>query len=679
MPRVAMAPPYSPIEPVTEVFHGVTVTDPYRWLEDQDSPRTREWLLAQNEYARSYLDSIPGRDRIRERIRELLDVETYDSILKVGQRYFFRKRRPGQEQPCIFFREGADGADQLLIDPAERGTGPYTAVKPLRASPDGRLLLYEVKEGGEQTGRFELFDIETRAGLPDSLPRGYLQGFAFAPDALSFYYVHEVPNAQSSQYRAAYWHVLGTSFEDDQEIFCAGEGKNIRLHIVPGARKLGFLILHFHDKIFTDFLLWEMATDRDAESTIYAATYKFGPLILNDGRVLAITDHNAPNFRIVDLRPRPGQEPEFVDVVRETDAVIQNWTVADGQIFVSYIRRLETEVHIFDLAGRRLGQLAVEGSDTVRLLGGFEDTDQLLFEQESFLKPVQICCYSPKTRDVALWAKRPVPSDPRKFHHIQTWFTAKDGVRIPMYLLGRRDIPDNRSRPTIMTSYGGYGVAVTPQFSVLVAFLMERGCLFALPNIRGGSEFGAAWHAAAKRRNRQVAFDDFLSAAEWLIETGRTEARKLAIFGGSNSGLLVGAAMTQRPDLFRAVLCMAPVLDMLRYHLFDNAHVWREEFGTVEDPADFVALLDYSPYHNVRGGTSYPATMIVSGDSDQKCNPLHSRKMTAQLQTANASGFPILLDYSHHRGHSPVLPLSGRVEALADRVAFLCDQLKLEL
>jgi prolyl oligopeptidase len=246
-----------------------------------------------------------------------------------------------------------------------------------------------------------------------------------------------------------------------------------------------------------------------------------------------------------------------------------------------------------------------------------------------------------------------------------------------MFLVGRREVLENGSHPTIMTSYGGYGASMTPQFSVFVAFLIEHRCLFALPNIRGGSEFGSEWHTAAKRRKRQVAFDDFLSAAEWLIETRYTEPRRLAIFGGSNSGLLVGAAMTQRPDLFRAVVCMVPMLDMLRYHLFDNAHLWKDEFGTAEDPEDFAALMNYSPYHSVRYGAAYPATMIISGDRDQNCNPLHARKMTARLQAANSSEHPIILDYCPFRGHSPVLPLSERIEGLTDRIAFLCDQLGL--
>jgi prolyl oligopeptidase len=677
MSKLAMAPPYSPVETVTEVLHGVPVTDPYRWLEDQNSPRTRDWLAAQHDYARSYLDAIRGRDRIRKRIRELLDIEIYDSVQKVGQRYFFRKRLPGREQPCVYFREGSEGTDHLLIDPAARGTGPHTAVKPLRVSPDGRLLVYEVKEGGERSGTFEILDVDTRTALAEVLPRGYLRGFAFAPDSKSFYYVHESLSATHPQYRAAYHHALGTRFEDDKEIFCAGKDQGLGLQIVPGAGHLGFLVLHFEGEPLTNFFLWSMGGGHAPEPVIWRAEYKFGPLLLPDGRILAITDRGAPNFKIAEVRLRRDQEPEFLDVVRESDAVIQDWSVVGEQIFVSYLRKLKTEVRIFDLAGRRFGHLPVDGSSTVRLIGGVECTDELLFEQESFTRPTKTCGYSPTSGQVNLWANRVVPFNSKDFDHTQVWFAANDGTCVPMHLVAQRDVLAGGSHPTIMTSYGGYGVAMTPQFSIFVAFLVERGCIFALPNLRGGSEFGTQWHEAARRRNRQVAFDDFLCAAQWLIETGRTEPGKLAIFGGSNSGLLVGAAMTQRPDLFRAVICMVPILDMLRYHMFDNAHVWKEEFGTADDPEDFAALLRYSPNHNVCDGTTYPAIMIVSGDSDRNCNALHARKMTARLQASNSSDLPIFLDYSRHRGHSPVLPLSERVEALTDRMAFLCDQLNL--
>lgn len=672
-------PPCSPVEAVIDVLHGVPVADPYRWLEDQQSPRTREWIRAQSRYARSYLDSVPGREAIRERVRQLLDVESYDSLQPVSNRYFFRKRRVGEEQPSIYFRDGRSGEDQVLVDPALRGTGPHTAVKPLRVSPDGRLLLYEVKEGGERTGSFELLDVETRTTLPDRLPRGYLRGFAFAPDSRAFFYVHEPLEPGERNGRSAYRHVLGTNAEDDNEIFAAGKAEQgkLRLHLVPGSDRLGFLVVRFQrEATISDFYLSSLAHAEGPQPLIRSFPHKFGPILLDDGRILAITDQGAPNFRIVEVHPGE-QEPKFVDVVAAGDALIQGWTVADERIFVRYLRRMRTEIAIFDLRGHRLGQVPIDSSHTVRLLPSGDAGGEIFLEEESFTEPVQILSYRAGDAAPALWAKRLIPFDCDAFAHKHLSYSSKDGTEIPIFLVGRKDVLAQGSHPTIMTAYGGYGVPMTPQFSVLVAFLIERGCLFALPNIRGGSEFGVQWHEAGRRRNRQIASDDFLAAADWLVATGKTEPEKLAIFGGSNSGLLVGAALTEHPELFCAVLCMVPMLDMLRYHLFDNADVWREEFGTAEDPEDFPALLAYSPYHNVRDKTAYPGTMIVSGDADQNCNPMHARKMTARLQAANVSGHPIFLDYSSYRGHSPVLPLSERIEALTDRLAFFLDQLQL--
>jgi prolyl oligopeptidase len=668
--------PSSTVEPVTEIFHGVSVTDPYRWLEDQDSSRTRAWIEEQCRYARSYLDNIPGRERIRERIREFLAVETYDSLQIAGNRYFFRKRLPDQEQPCIYMREGADGEDQLLIDPRERETGNYTAVKPLRVSPDGRLLLYEVKEGGERTGTFELLEVETRRRLPDLLPRGYLRGFAFAPDGKSFYYVHEALDAKRPFYRAAYHHVLGRSSREDRETFFAGDGEKIRLALFSESNCLVFLVYRFLEKTLTDIYLRPLTGDGPAEAVFRGIDYALSLRCLG-GEIFAITDRDAPNGRIVQIRLRENGEHEWIDIVPGSDTRISNWLVVGDKMFVSYMKQMTHQVFIFDFCGQKIGEMPIRNDETLRMIGGSPDSDELLVETESFTEPVGVFRYSAKTNDRTLWAKRSISFDPADYSHSQIWYMSKDGTRIPMYLVGRRDVLERGSNPTIMTSYGGYGVSMTPQFSIFVAFLMERGCVFALPNIRGGSEFGVEWHNAAKRRNRQTAYHDFLCAAEWLFTTGRTSAGKLAIFGGSNSGLLVGAALTQRPDLFRAVVCMVPMLDMLRYHLFDNAHVWKDEFGTVDDPDDFAVLAEYSPYHQVRDGVAYPATMIVSGDADRNCNPLHARKMTARLQAANVSEHPIFLDYSKFRGHSPVLPLSERIEALTDRMAFLCDQLQL--
>jgi prolyl oligopeptidase len=675
MPRLISAPPFSPSEPLIEMFHGLPVSDPYRWLEDQNSPRTRRWIDEQTQYARKYLDGIPGRDRIRKRIREFLAIESYDSLQKVGGRYFFRKRLPDQEQPCIYMRDGDEGEDQLLLDPAERKTGKYTAVKPLRVSLDGRLLLYEVKEGGERTGTFECLDIENRKTLSDILPRGYLRGFAFAPDCKSFYYVHESLVAKRPYYPAAYCHLLGTPFSEDTEIFCAGQDQRTRLSLTSDAERLGFLVYRFAEKTHADFYIKPFNSKNSPEVVIADADYSFGPRLI-PGRILAITDRGAPNLRIVEIRLSPNEQPEWIDVVPEQDDRINGWVVAAGRIFVSYMHQAATRVSIFDLAGKTVGKMPIRDDETVRLTSSSYESDELIIEAESLSEPIGIFRYAEASGERTLWAKRNIPFNPADYRHTQVWYPSKDETPIPMLLMGRRDVLDGGPHPTIMTSYGGYGVSMTPQFSAFVAFLAERGCLFALPNIRGGSEFGAQWHHAARRRNRQTAYTDFLCAAEWLMRSGRTAPERLAIFGGSNSGLLVGAALTQRPDLFRAVVCMVPLLDMLRYHLFDNSHVWRDEYGTADDPEDFAVLASYSPYHRVRQGTAYPATMIVSGDADRNCNSLHARKMTARLQAANASLSPIFLDYSKFRGHSPVLPLSERIEALTDRMAFLCDQLQ---
>jgi prolyl oligopeptidase len=676
VPGVISTPPFSVPEPVAEILHGVTVEDPYRWLEDSNSLRTRSWIQEQTRYGRTYLDNIPGRESIRKRIREFLAVETYDSLQKAGNRYFFRKRLPDQEQPCIYMRDGAAGEDEILLDPADRKTGKYTAVKPLRISPDGQLLLYEVKEGGERTATFECLDIANRKTLSDGLPHGYLRGFAFAPDSRSFYYVHEPGIAARPFHRAAYHHVLDTALREDREIFSAGNDEKIRLCLLSDKTRLGFVVHRFLEKTRTDFYIKPFASDESPEIVIENADYRFSPRLV-PGRILALTDSNAPNLRIVEVRFSKRGDPQWVDVVPESDLRINGWLVAGERLFVSYIRETTTHILIFDFEGKRTGELPTCQDETVRLLGSSHDGDEVLIETESLTEPIGIFRYSENSGKRMLWAKRNIPFNSTKYGHIQVWYTSKDGTPIPMFLMGRRDVLDGGAHPTIMTSYGGYGVSMTPQFSVFVAFLVERGCLFALPNIRGGSEFGASWHNAAKRRNRQTAYDDFLCAAEWLIKTGRSKPEHLAIFGGSNSGLLVAAAMTQRPELFRAVVCIAPLLDMIRYHLFDAAHVWKDEFGTADDPDDFSALARYSPYHQVRRGVAYPSTMIVSGDADRNCNPLHARKMTARLQAATISDHPIFLDYRTFRGHSPVLPLSERIEALTDRMAFLSDQLQL--
>src|SRR5882762_1234028 len=429
MPQLMTPPPRSAVEPVTEIFHGVSVTDPYRWLEDQDSPRTRAWIKEQTLYARTYLDSIPGRERIRKRIQEFLAVETYDSLQIAGGRYFFRKRLPDQEQPSIYMREGADGEDQLLLDPAERGTGKYTAVKPLRVSPDGRLLLYEVKEGGERTGTFELLEIETRKRLPDLLPRGYLRGFAFAPDGKSFYYVHEAVDAKRPFYRAAYHHILGISLEQDKEIFFAGEDQKLRLALLSDKKRLGFLVYRFIDKTFTDIYLRPFEEDGPPVLILGQIDYMLG-LRLMDDKILAITDLQAPNRRIVEIRRRQNGEHEWIDIIPENDTPISNWLVVGDSIFVSYMKDMQHRVFIFDFSGKKIGEMPIRSDETLRIIGGLPESDELLIETESFTEPIGIFRYSAKSNERTLWAKRNIPFDSADFSHSQIWFMSKDGTRV---------------------------------------------------------------------------------------------------------------------------------------------------------------------------------------------------------------------------------------------------------
>jgi prolyl oligopeptidase len=404
--------------------------------------------------------------------------------------------------------------------------------------------------------------------------------------------------------------------------------------------------------------------------------YLFIPQFMGE-RIFAITDLDAPNLRVVELKLNVEGKPCVQEIVPTGEKLIQQWAVVGEHIVVCFLERTSFTLCIFDSLGREVARVPVPQHHTIRLIAGCGDNDDFLFESESFFHSVSIHRYSISRLEETTCTQPAVSIDSMHYAVRAVWYASKDGTRIPMFLVGRHEVLDRRQNPVILTSYGGFRTSMTPQFSVFVAFLMEQGCVFALPNIRGGGEFGAMWHLAAQRHHRQIAFDDFIAAAEWLIEDGIAALGKIAIFGGSNSGLLVGAALTQVPALFRAVVCMAPLLDMVRYHLFDGAGKWIDEYGTAEDPNDFAALWGYSPYHRIRDNTPYPAIMMVSGDVDQKCNPLHARKMVARLQAASDSRYPIILDYSKYRGHAPVLPLSVRIQALTDRMAFLCDQLEL--
>jgi prolyl oligopeptidase len=666
--------PYSPIEPVWEILHGVEFMDPYRWLEDRHSLKTGNWLREQNRYFRAYLDKIPEIRAIRRRVAELLDVETIESPKKVGNRYFYLKRTAGQNQPCIYMREGINGDEHLLIDPNFDPAGPFTAVKIHAVSADGNLLAYELRQGGERTCEIGFFDVRRGELLRDRLPRGRPRGLVFAPDSRGFYYAHDALDTKHRNHRAVLQHVFGTGLEQDREIFATGDDPRTKLVLSGDSIRLCFVKVSLKDKITTDYYLWNVATRGPARRVETHSEHLFA-LNTFDGRVFAITDNDAPNLRILELMNPEEEHPKWREVVPTSRLRIKAFVVRNHKVLVRYEQNASVLIVVSDLDGKKIDQMAFSENESVEIDLPTSDGEQLFYQTQSFTKPPSIFGRSLESGQTLAWSKKRVPFNSEELSTIRVSFRSKDGTSIPMSLVGNKSLLAKGPQPLILTGYGGFGISMTPQFGIFTSFMMEKGCIFALANLRGGGEFGVEWHGAGKRRNRQNAFDDFLAAATWLIENGYTNHDQLGIFGGSNSGLLVGAAITQRPELFRAALCMGPLLDMLRYHLFGSASRWKEEYGSPEDINDFNALRAYSPYHRVKEGVPYPALMIISGDADTRCDPMHARKMTARLQAATSSDHPILLDYKTMRGHTPVLPLCERIDGLTDRIAFMCDQL----
>jgi prolyl oligopeptidase len=668
--------PHTRIDPVTEVIHGVAITDPYRWLERSHSLETREWLEAQANHTRAFIKSIRGREAIKRRVEELLSVEVKSEPWKFGNRVIFLKRGAKQEQPVIAMREGGSNDDCVLVNPCDRGEGSSVSVRILQVSGDGNLLAYAVRQGGEDLFRIECFDIEHRCLLPDCLPRGLYRGLAFSFDRKGFYYAHEKFGAACRRERTVYWHSFGTSAADDMQIFSADDDDKSFLNLLSSmdGRYLGYLVRKMGDDTVTNVYVQDIAKGTPPYRVIHDFRGAFYPQFAGD-TLLALADWRASHCVIISCSLNDVVSPTWRVLVPELGSRIQSFKVAGGLVFVCCLDHLQTRVELFDLSGSRRGSLPSPPDSTIDFASHQQDSDCLFYECSSFVKPPEVFCYNPKDGTQRLWSGTPSPSGSSAIDVRQIRYPSKDGTQVPMFLASQNGRQFESSLPTLLTAYGGFGSATTPKYSVFCTVLIEKGFLYAVANVRGGSELGSQWHRAGMRENRQNTIDDFLAAAEWLQHEGYAATGRFAIAGGSSGGLLVGAAVTQRPELFRAAVCVGPLLDMLRYHKFDVAQRYVREYGSSEDPHAFTYLRSISPYHRVVEGECYPAVLFVSGDADNRCNPLHVRKMTARLQAASRSGNPILLDYRPHWGHSPAQPLSTRIEALADRLSFLCHEL----
>lgn len=665
-------PPASRVDNVREVLHGVEIVDPYRWLEEQDSPETRAWIDAQNKYTHSLLDSLPSRPLIQKRLSELLRIDTVSTPFEQDGRYFLFKKRAGDDLSILYVRQGLNGKDEILIDPHTLSTDHTTDIGLLDASSGGKLIAYSVRRGGQDETELRVMDVEKRKDV-DQMPNALYRGVSLKKDGSGFYY-----NLQRRDMGIrVFYHAIGTDQSKDVEVFGKGYGpdKWINGSISEDGKYLLFGVSHGWAR---NELYVQKLPDGPIQPIVNDLPANFNGWFAGDGFVMQ-TDWQAPNQRIVVVDPNNPARDKWREIIPEGSDAIVDFSLVGGKLFVSYLHNVTSQIKIFNLDGKALGEVSLPGLGTASGLSGRWDSNEAFFSFRSFVTPQTSYRHDAQTGKTELWERPKVPFKSDDFEVRQVWYTSKDGTKVPMFLVHKKGLQPNGKLPVLSYGYGGFNVNQTPRFSSAAAIWVEQGGVYALANIRGGGEFGEAWHKAGMLDKKQNVFDDFIGAAEWLIKNKYTNPTRLAIQGGSNGGLLVGAALTQRPELFQAVLCQFPDLDMIGYYRFKNNNPPALlEYGNASDPAQFKYLYAYSPYQKVKPQEKYPAVLFTTGDQDTRVPPLQARKMTARLQAASTSDKPILLLYDTKAGHAGGRPLSKIIEDVSLELSFLFWQLGMD-
>ncbi len=676
-------PPATKRIEVRESLHGVEYVDPYRWLEDQESPETRQWIDEQNAYAEAIVGETETRARLRSRLQALLRKPEIGFPRKAGEFEYFTLRRASDELPAIYRRplppEGEvppidpAASYQVVLDPHPMSAGHTTRVDILSLDSGGRYLLYSVRDGGEDEIEVRVRDLKKNVDLPDRLPRALYASVFFAKGGEGFYYTHRSRQAGPR----VRFHRLGTDLEKDEEVFGQG-GQGISptsfletLELSDG-KALVFTVNHGWAR--SD--LYYKERNGEPRPLVVGADARFYAQ-LHDDRLYVRTHLDASRNRIVRIDPKDPAPERRTEVVPENDDVLTGFTILEDRIYGSYLRHGTTRIAVHELDGTPAGEIPIPEHHTAEIRGAGPGNAFLTLT--SFTLPPSTYLLDLKTGDRTPWDERAWDVDPESVVVQQVRYPSKDGTEIPLYLFYRRGTEADGNNPTLLFGYGGFNAAQTPRFDPMAAVWVEEGGLFAMANLRGGSEYGETWHRAGMLSNKQNVFDDFLSAAEYLIANGYTRPEKLAIRGLSNGGLLVASAFTQRPDLFRAVVCGFPDLDMVRFYSFTETNNLPAllEYGDASKPDEFAFLKKYSPYQAVRDGTPYPAVMLTSGDKDTRVSPLQARKMTARLQSATTSGRPVILRYHPKAGHAASygMPVSRTIEDMAMELAFLLREL----
>jgi prolyl oligopeptidase len=675
--------PNTPSNHVIETLHGEEVSDPYRWLEDGDSPETRDWTDRQNALTQAYLSAAPGRERIGRRLEELLAIGVVSVPTPVRGRYFYLRREGRQNQPVLYWRQGVQGQDRIAVDPNALNAAGTTALDWFYPSEDGRLLAYGLSENGSEESLLHVLEVESGQQLPDRIPRMRAASLAWVPDASGFYYSRypapgEVPQGEEHYHRALYYHRLGTDPEADPLIFRPAEKEYWPgVSLSPDGRWLVVSVARTFDQ--TDLYLRDLVTGGPLIPVAENLPALFEGEVAH-GRFFVRTNLEAPTYRLYQVDPLNPNRAAWREIVppRE-EAVLESVSIAGDRLALGYLERASSRLRITDLDGHFVEDVALPELGSLFGLGTEWDGRELFYGFSSYTVPPSIYRIDLATGESALWRRVEADVDPSRFMVRQVGYASRDGTPISMFLVHRSGLKRDGENPTYLTGYGGFNISMTPAFSRSLLLWLECGGVVAVPNIRGGGEYGETWHQAGILGSKQNSFDDFIGAAEWLIREGYTRPERLAAAGGSNGGLLVGAVLTQRPELFRAVLVQVPLLDMLRYHRFLIARLWIPEYGSAEDPAQFRWLRAYSPYHHVREGVAYPAVLLATAESDTRVDPMHARKMAARLQAATAADRPILLRLESRAGHGAGKPLSKLVHELTDSWTFVFWELGVQV
>ena len=664
-------------------YYGVEVQDPYRWLENPDAESTKAWVTAQNKVTTGYLKTITAREKIQQRLTQLWDYEKYGTPFKRGQRYFYFKNDGLQNQSVLYTLESLENEGKVLLDPNTLSEDGTIALSGLSISDNGQWLAYGLSTAGSDWVEYRVRNIESGEDTGDRLKWIKFSGASWTKDNRGFFYSrYDEPNEQTkledvNYYQKLYYHRLGTEQAEDTLIYHR-----------PDQKEWGFSGGVTEDGKYLIISVWQ-GTDRknlvfyqnlsQPESQVVELISEFEAsfsVIDNNGdRLWVETDLDAPRGRVISIDLKNPDRRNWQEIIPEAEETLQGVGLLNEQFVANYLKDARSQIKIFDLDGSLVREVELPGIGSAGGFDGKRADRETFYTFTSFTTPATIYRYDMTTGESKLFRQPQVDFDPEAYQTQQVFYPSKDGTKIPMFITHKKGIELDGNNPTYLYAYGGFNISLTPSFSISNLVWLEMGGIFAVPNLRGGGEYGEAWHQAGMKDKKQNVFDDFIAAAQWLIDRQYTSKSKLAIAGGSNGGLLVGACMTQRPDLFAAAIPAVGVLDMLRFHKFTIGWAWCPEYGSPDNEEDFKTLYAYSPLHNLKEGTAYPATMITTADHDDRVVPAHSFKFAAALQAAHQGDNPVLIRIETKAGHGAGKPTSKIIEEAADKWAFLVANL----